>query len=237
MERNLELLILIRAFFFAYSKDAIHWTRKKPDGSSNLILENGIQEQYVFMLDSDYVYPFRLIANVKDNGKFKLCMWKSKNGYDFDFQDKKVLLEDRLHDTQNVMIPRKDVIYLYTRLWNDELTNRLNGIAKFDIDGNQISQIDTLKGNYLYNSAATFIDDKYDLLQPTYMNNRDGDKRSDLSYFKAFLNTKEGCEEIETNLNKWIKPDEYWRIVAPGCITMKGDKYIAYYTWTWSHDS
>lgn len=225
-----------QGLFFAYSNDAVHWKRELPNGGSNLLLENGIQEQSVFLLDSDKEYPFRLIANIKDEGKYKLCMWKSKNGYDFDFKDKVILLEDRLHDTQNVIVSRGNVLNLYTRLWNETATNRRNGLAKFNIEGCQISPIDTLAGYYVYNSAASYVNNKYDLLQPTYMNNKDGDNKSDDAYFKAYLNSNEGCNEIETNLNKWIKKDEKWRVVAPGIIDIKGKKYIAYYAWTWSHD-
>lgn len=227
-----------QGLFFAYSNDAIHWTRELPNGGSNLLLENGIQEQSVFILDLDKEYPFRLIANIKENGKFKLCMWKSKNGYDFDFSDKVVLLEDRLHDTQNVIIPRNNQLYLYTRLWNETATNRRNGLAKFDLDGNQISPIDTLTGDYVYNSATSYVNKQIDLLLPTWMNNRDGKKISDDAYFVGFLNYHDsiGCVEIDQNLNKWLKKDEKWRIVAPGIINIKGKKYIAYYAWNWSHD-
>lgn len=226
-----------QGLFFAYSTDAFHWKREKPNGKSNLILENGIQEQSVFMLDSDKEYPFRLIANIKEEGKFKLCMWKSSNGYDFDFTQKKVLLEDRLHDTQNVIIPRDSNLYLYTRLWNEVATNRRNGIAKYSLDGEMQSPIDTLAGDYVYNSAASYVDNEYDLLQPTYMNNRDGNNKSDNAYFQAFLNKGASCEMIDTNLNGWIKSDEKWRIVAPGILDIDGKKYIAYYAWTWSHDT
>lgn len=226
-----------QGLFFAYSTDAIHWKREKPNGKSNLILENGIQEQSVFMLDSDKEFPFRLIANIKEEGKFKLCMWKSSNGYDFDFTQKKVLLDDRLHDTQNVIIPRDGNLYLYTRLWNETATNRRNGIAKYSLDGEILSPIDTLAGDYVYNSAASYVNEEYDLLQPTFMNNRDGKNKSDDAYFQAFLRKGETCEEIETNLNQWLKKDEKWRVVAPGIIEVEGEKYIAYYAWTWSHDT
>jgi hypothetical protein len=226
-----------QGLFFAYSTDAIHWARKLPTGSGNLLIENGIQEQYVFVLDSDIEFPYRLIANIKEENKFKLCMWKSKNGYDFNFDEKNVLLSDRLHDTQNVMIPRKNSLYLYTRLWNKEGTNRLNGIARFDLQGNLESVIDTLAGDYLYNSAASYVNEQYDLLLPTYMNNRDGNNKSDVAYVKAYYNAGKDCTEIDTNFNKWLKDDEKWMIVVPGIIDVNGKKYIAYNTRTWSHDT
>lgn len=227
-----------QGLFFAYSNDAIHWKRETPDGKSNILLPRGIQEQSVFMMETDKIYPFRLIANIKEDNKYKLCMWKSKNGYDFDFDDKTVLLDDRLHDTQNIIVPRENSLFLYTRLWNKHATDRRNAIAKFSIDGKLESAVDTLAGNYLYNAAASYVNKQYDLLQPTYMNNKEGDNPSDNAYFKAFLNEpgKGNCVEIDTNLNQWLKPDEKWMIVAPGIIDIKGEKYIAYYAWNRSHD-
>lgn len=226
-----------QGLFFAYSTDAVHWTRKLPNGGGNMLLENGIQEQSVFMLGSDKDNPFRLIANIKEGKKYKLCMWKSKNGYEFDFDEKIVLLADRLHDTQNVMIPRADSLYLYTRLWNKEATNRLNGIARFDLYGVLESAIDTLAGDYLYNSAASYVNEECDLLLPTFMNNREGNSKSDNAYVKAYINNGKECIEIDTNFNKWLDESEKWMIVAPGIIDVNGRKYVAYNTRTWSHDT
>ena len=79
-----------QGLFFAYSNDAIHWKRETPDGGSNILLQRGIQEQSVFKIESDSDNPYRLIASIKEDGKYKLCLWKSKNGYDFDFTEKKV---------------------------------------------------------------------------------------------------------------------------------------------------
>lgn len=225
-----------QGLFFAYSSDAIHWKRETPTGGSNILLPRGIQEQSVFKLDTDAVNPYRLIASIKEDGKYKLCMWKSKNGYDFDFNEKKVILDDRLYDTQSVVIPRKNELGLYLRLWNNKGTNRRNGFAKLNFEGDLISAKDTLAGNYLYNSAASYINEEYDLLQPTYMNNKEGDGKSDEAYFKAFLKSKTDCIEIDTNLNQWLKEDEKWMIAAPGVIDVKGKKYIAYYAWNRSHD-
>lgn len=225
-----------QGLFFAYSNDAIHWKRETPDGGSNILLQRGIQEQSVFKIESDSDNPYRLIASIKEDGNNKLCLWKSKNGYDFDFTEKKVILDDRLYDTQSVVIPRGEELNLYLRLWNKTATNRRNGLAKLNLDGDLISPKDTLAGDYLYNSAASYVNEEYDLLQPTFMNNKEGEEMSDLAYFKAFLNSSKGCTEIDTNLNFWLKEDEKWMIVAPGIIDVKGKKYIAYYAWNRSHD-
>lgn len=226
-----------QGLFFAYSSDCIHWNRKKPNGERNVIRETGIQEQSVFVLGSDMEHPYRLIANVKQDGRLKLCMWESTNGYDFDFNEYTILLEEGYHDTQNVIIPRSDALYLYTRAWNEKLTNRRIGLAKYDLEGNLIAPIDTIAGNYLYNSAALYVNEDYDLLIPTYMNNRDGEDKSDLAYPIAYLNSANKCEEIPNNLNQWFKKDEKWMIVAPGIIDINGEKYIAYNTREWSHDN
>lgn len=226
-----------QGLFFAYSNDAIHWKRQIPNKDNNIIVPKGIQEQSVFKLETDDENPYRLVANIIEGNKYKLCMWKSQNGYDFDFSNRTVLLEDRLHDTQNVIISRKDSLYLYTRLWNATAKDRRNAIARFNLDGVLESSVDTLAGNYLYNSAASYINEQYDLLQPTFMNNRDGDNPNDKAFFKAFLKQEgDDCVEIDTNLNQWIKDEEKWMIVAPGVLNINGEKYVAYYTWNKSHD-
>ena len=166
-----------------------------------------------------------------------MCMWKSSNGYDFDFDNYKVLLDEGYHDTQNVIIPRGNVLYLYTRAWNEKLTNRRIGLAKYNEQGEMISPIDTIAGNYLYNSAASYVNEEYDLLVPTFMNNREGEEKSDLAYPKAYLNSKDECIELSHNLGKWIKDIEKWIIVAPGLIDINGEKYIAFNTREWSHDT
>lgn len=226
-----------QGLFFAYSNDAIHWKRELPDGRNNIIVPSGIQEQSVFKLESDNENPYRLVANIKEANKHKLCMWESKNGYDFDFSNRTVLLDDRLHDTQNVIIPRNDSLYLYTRLWSATAKDRRNAIARFNRDGVLDSSIDTLAGNYVYNSAASYVNEQYDLLLPTFINNKDGDSPSDEAYFKAFLkDVRADCVEIDTNLNQWLKDYEKWMIAAPGILNIDGEKYIAYYTWNRSHD-
>lgn len=226
-----------QGLFFAYSTDAIHWIRKLPNGEANMLIKKGIQDQYVFMLDSDKDFPYRMIANVKEENKYKLCLWKSKNGFDFDYYDKVELLTDRLHDTQNVLIPKRDSLYLYTRLWNKEATNRFNGFARFTLSGDLTSDIDTLPGDYLYNSAASFVNEQYDLLLPTYMNNKDGENKSDNALVKAYLTDGRDCIEIDTNFNRWLNNAEKWMIVSPGIIDVKGKKYVAFNTRTWSHDT
>lgn len=226
-----------QGLFFAYSNDAFHWRRVFPNGADNTIVSKGIQEQYVFRVSFDNSMPFRMIANVIDKGKFKLCMWSSQDGYSWEMDKKKVLLDDLLHDTQNVMIEREGKLNLYTRLWNKTNTNRRNGICEFDFSGNLLTQLDTLAGDYLYNAATSYLDNKYDLLLPTYMNNKEGDSPSDNTYIKSYLCHKKEVVEVDNDFNRWLKPDEKWVSFAPGFLEVDGKTYLSYMTCTWSHDS
>ncbi len=226
-----------QGLFFAYSCDAIHWKRNMPDGSDNTIVSKGIQEQFIFKTNHDQGTPFRMIANIIEDGKYKLCMWKSTDGYSFNMNNRKVLLDDLLHDTQNVIIEKSGKWMLYTRLWNKTNTNRRNGICTLDYSGNILSPIDTLAGDYLYNSAATYINNSSDLLLSTFMNNKEGENPNDSTYIKCYIRKDSNIRQVDTNFNQWIKEDEKWVSFAPGFIEIDGDKYLSYMTCTWSHDS
>ncbi len=185
------------------------------------------------MVPWDDQCPFRLIANIEENGKELMCIWKSENG--IVFNNRVTVMDDFLHDIQNVVVPTEDNMKLYTRLWDG--WNRKIATGLLDKDGKLFTSLDTLKIDHVYNSAASKLDSQYDILFPTYMNNKMSDPQTDKAYLKSFL-IKDGiCQEIECSINKWIKPEEKWMLVSPGIIDIKGDTYIAYNTRTWSHDT
>ena len=227
-----------QGLFFAYSTDGIHYKRHFPTGGSegNRIIETGIKEQSVFIDENDTKYPFKLIGNIREEGKALMCIWKSTDG--ISFSDRKVVMDDFLHDTQQVVIPRTEGGYtLYTRLWKER--DRRIAVGSLDQNLKLIAPLDTLDAPFVYNSAASYLDERYDLLLPTYMDNYYIEPRTDDCYFKAFLVDKRKPTEtieIECELEKWIKDDEKWRIVSPGLINIKGEQYVSYYTVPWSHD-
>ena len=223
-----------QGLFFAHSSNGFKWDRHFPQKSGpNYIFGSEIKEQSVFMVPWDDQFPFRLIANIEENGKELMCIWKSDNG--IVFNNRVTVMDDFLHDTQNVVVPTKDNMKLYTRLWDG--WNRKIATGLLGKDGKLLTSLDKLKIDHVYNSAASKLDSQFDILFPTYMNNKMSDPQTDKAYLKSFL-IKDGiCQEIECGINKWIKPEEKWMLVSPGIIDIKGDTYIAYNTRTWSHDT
>ena len=188
-----------------------------------------IVEQTVFLVD-DRDRPFRMVGNILVDGRHNLCLWKSRDGLTFD--EKKVLSAE-VFDTQNVMIERSGRLRLYTRINLEEGRNRRVAVAEFTLDGEPVSDFKLLPGDFLYNSATCKTDERHDVLFPTYLNDYDGDHAE--CYIKTFVTDGLYDKEIPCDLNRWIEPGKLWALVAPGFITINGERYLAYNTITKSH--
>ena len=90
--------------YYAESADGIHYEMR------GKIMDSIVEQTVFFTGDKDL--PFGMVGRVRENKKFKMYMWKSKDGLEF---DGKVLLSTRWNDTQSVMIPRNGRFKLYTR--------------------------------------------------------------------------------------------------------------------------
>ena len=191
-----------------------------------------VVEQSVF-LTGDKEKPFGLVGRTPDNGKLAVFLWTSEDGINF---EDRVLLLKRWHDTQNVIVPRDGKLKLYTRVWQDDWTNRKNSVMEFSAKGERLSDMATLSGDYVYNSAACRLDDRYDVLFPTFFNNK-YPGATDSCFLKCFVVDGLFTRELPCELNRWIEPDEKWVLVAPGFITIGENRYLAYNTRTTSHDS
>ena len=212
--------------YYAESEDGIHYEFKGK-------LMDYVVEQSVF-LTGENERPYGLVGRTPENGKLTMFLWKSKDG--IEFGDKETLLI-RWHDTQNVMVPRNGRLKLYTRVWGDGWVNRKNAVAEFSMDGERLTDIQPLAGDFLYNSAACPIDDRYDVLFPTYFNNKQPAGNSDTCFFKCYVVDGTYAQETPCNLNQWIEPDEKWVLAAPGFINIGGERYLAYNTRNSSHDT
>ena len=212
--------------YFAESEDGFHYEMQGK-------VMDSIIEQSVF-LTGDKEKPFGLVGRVRgENGKYVMNMWKSKDGIEF---GDKVLLLTKWHDTQNTMVPRDGHLKLYTRIWQDDWRNRKNAVAIFSPAGDLLSEIAPLSGDYLYNSAASPIDNRYDILLPTFFNNK-YPGMTDTCFFKCFVVDGLYSKELDCDLNRWIEPEEKWVLAAPGFITIDNERYLAYNTRTFSHDT
>jgi hypothetical protein len=191
-------------------------------------------EQSVFLV-KDKEYPYRMVGNQwigEKSWERGMFLWKSKDG--LTFTDKKMLY-DFLHDTQNVMIPRGNRWKLYSRVTQEHFKNRRMTVAEFDKDGEQISDTEILAGDFLYNTAACKVDERYDLLFPTYYNTHGG--TTDACFFRCYLADGPFVRELPCALNRWVEADEKWMLAAPGFVYINGERYLAYNTRTRSHET
>ena len=160
-----------------------------------------------------------------------MFLWKSKDGISF---SERKMLYDFKHDTQNTLVPRGDRMKLYSRLTQEHFQNRRVTLTEFTLDGEQVSDTEILAGDCLYNSAACKVDERYDLMFPTYYNTHGG--TTDTCCFRTYVVDGSFVRQLPCELNRWITPDELWALASPGFITIGGDRYLAFATRTRSHD-
>ena len=213
--------------YYAESQDGFHYEMKGK-------LMDELVEQTVFMV-KDKACPYRMVGSQWIGEKMwerGLFLWKSKDG--LEFTDRKMLY-DKLHDTQNVMIPRGKRLKLYSRLTQERYRNRRMTVAEFDMQGEQITDTEILAGDFLYNTAACKVDERYDLLFPTYYNTHGG--TTDTCCFRCYVTDGPFIRQLPCELNRWVEPDEHWVLAAPGFVFIDGERYLAYNTRTRSHET
>jgi hypothetical protein len=209
--------------YLAESSDGFHYELKTK------IMDSLIESSVCMVEDKDW--PYRLVGNQKVDGKHCMFLWRSKDG--IEFVDPK-LLYDFKHDTQNVFIPRGKRMTLYSRQTQEHFQNRRVTLADFTLDGEALGEPEIMAGDCLYNSAACKVDDRYDLLFPTYYNTHGG--TTDDSWFRTYLVDGGFVRELPCELNRWVEPDEQWGLASPGFIFIGGERYLAFATRTASHD-
>ena len=212
--------------YLAESSDGFHYEVK------GKVMDEVI-EQSVFLV-KDKAYPYRMVGcqwigeKSWERGVF---LWRSKDG--IEFTDRKMIY-DKIHDTQNVIIPRGRHWKLYSRITQERYKNRRMTVAEFNQYGKQISDTEILAGDFLYNNAACKVDKRYDLLFPTYYDTYGG--TGDASFFRCYLVDGPYVRELPCALNRWLEANELWEIACPGFVFIDGKRYLAYNTRTRSHD-
>ena len=217
----------LQNLYYAESQDGFHYELKGK-------LMDELVEQTVFLV-KDKEYPYRMVGNQwigEKSWKRGMFLWKSKDG--ITFTDRKMLY-DFLHDTQNVMIPRGNRWKLYSRVTQEHFKNRRMTVAEFNQEGEQISDTEILAGDFLYNTAACKVDERYDLLFPTYYNTHGG--TTDACFFRCYLADGPFVRELPCALNRWVEADEKWVLAAPGFVYINGERYLAFNTRTKSHET
>ena len=180
---------------------------------------------------NDKTWPYRLVGSQMEGGHHSLFLWKSKDG--ITFTDRKMLHRDK-HDTQNVLIPCGQRMKLYSRVTQEGYKNRRITLAEFSLDGEQLSDTEVLAGDFLYNNAACYVDDRFDLLFPTYYNTHGG--TTDTCFFRCYLADGPFVRELPCALNRWVEENEGWMLASPGFIIINGERYLAFCTRTETHE-
>lgn len=221
--------------YHAWSRDLVNWHREVPQAEDNVLMRH-LCDQYVCYLEGDE-YPYRLVANVTNSrGKYDLSMWFSKDG--INFTDRKVVLDDANHDSQTVIIPEDGYLKMYLRhtvRLGPGNYKRLLATMRLDYQGNPITTMEDITDEFIYNSAASKLDEDFDLLLPTYFNNAPG--LGDACHLNAYIQHGLYSKPIECPLNDWIREDEKWVSVGPGILHLDGKSYIIYNTYSNSHDT
>ena len=209
--------------YYAESQDGFHYEMKGK-------LMDAIIEHSVCRVD-DKTWPYRLVGSQMEDGHQSLFLWKSKDG--ISFTDRKMLHKDK-HDTQNVLIPRGQRMKLYSRVTQEGYKNRRVTLAEFSLDGEQLSDTEVLAGDFLYNNAACQVDERFDLLFPTYYNTHGG--TTDACFFRCYLADGPFVRELPCALNRWVEETEGWMLASPGFIIINGERYLAFCTRTETHE-
>lgn len=209
--------------YLAESADGFHYELKGK-------LMEALIEQSVCRVN-DKTWPYRLVGSQMEGGHHSLFLWKSKDG--ITFTDRKMLHRDK-HDTQNVLIPCGQRMKLYSRVTQEGYKNRRITLAEFSLDGEQLSDTEVLAGDFLYNNAACYVDDRFDLLFPTYYNTHGG--TTDTCFFRCYLADGPFVRELPCALNRWVEENEGWMLASPGFIIINGERYLAFCTRTETHE-
>ena len=209
--------------YLAESADGFHYELKRK-------IMDSIIEQSVCLVN-DKAWPYRLVGNQLEDGKHCMFLWKSKDG--IEFTGKKQLYDSK-HDTQNVLVPRGKRMKLYSRITQEHYRNRRMTLSEFTLEGEQLSVTEILAGDFLYNNAACKVDERHDILFPTYYNTHGG--TTDACSFRCYVTDGAFVRELPCALNRWVEENEGWALASPGFIFIGGERYLAFATRDASHD-
>lgn len=232
---------------FAYSTDGMNWIKSYPDGvshevydennhiikNSNLISYKDIREFDVVKVQ-DPVYPFRMIANEwinqdKYRNDTQLCMWKSKDGVNF---EEKVVLLPSKHDSQPSVIVRGNILKIYLRLrGKDDLRKRHVGYMYVDTDGVMIAPPTLLSDDLYYTSGASILDNNREILFPTYFDQMYPEK----NHYESCIVENNHMHKIEADMSVINKEGDRWGMICPHIITINHAQYIAYHQANFDH--
>jgi hypothetical protein len=215
----------------AHSLDGRTWTRGYPSGVTppvsgdnyRLMPDMSLQE-CCWCRVPDPEYPWRMIGNIVGStpGNKHCHMWKSQDG--FHYVDMGRVLGGH-NDTQYAAVVRGNIIKLYMRKWESEdyATRKIRrvGLAYLTMDGKCITPPHAALGDYLYEGAASAIDDRRELVLSTYFNNlHDGNPKGQDMHLRAYLAEGEKFQLLDSNINECLSDDTLWAYFSPGIVSL-----------------
>lgn len=227
---------------FAYSTDGRNYTKGIPSGivapysGTNKLMDNVTGSTVVKVPDGEY--PFRLITQQRErpgssDTDHYINMYKSKDGINFESATKRTLMYE-YHDTQHSVVVKGNILKVYTRYRKYEGgLVRKNCVYYFDLDGNMLSPMKVLDSDCVYNAAAVAIDDEYDLISPTFFDNR-----QEVQDFEVKNYLVKGYTElpVDSNINSIFGNDDKWVTMCPSLLTISGKQYMCFVTKSKAHD-
>ena len=204
---------------FAYSTDGDTWVRGFPAGitppvsGSNLLSnEHHFQSQVVKVCDSEY--PFRMVSSKWHNS---INMYRSADGITWEL----IRTYTRYYDSCPTLIVRGDVIKIYMRRRDvDTKQIRYIGVATVDLNGNLIGQPTIFFGKYLYNGGGSRLDDRREILFPTYFNADDSE-----AHLTCFVVDGDKITPQEVDFSNIITSNDKW-MEAYGIVNIGESMYL-----------
>lgn len=227
----------------AYSTDGATWQRGFPDGvtppvagTNKLFDEGGLTAINIFKVQ-DEDNPYRaIVCKTVGSTNFYITfrLYKSVDGIHWTYMKDILNGPTKNMDGYPSVIVRGNIIKMYVRDWDSSHKNRQVGVVFLDIDGNIIMPMQRYGLDYVYEAPALPIDDRRELLMPTYFNNM-YDNNQQIKLLTYIANGYR-YKEIETDINDLVQEGENWARVCAGSIMISGVRYIALNTSQHCHD-
>ncbi len=170
---------------------------------------------------NDSLYPFRLYYNAQNKkGVKRLYQAKSRDG--LNFEKDKIINEYR--DNQVSAIPINNGVKLFLRKWPKNYTTRKLSVKEFDLEGNVVKDDIILDLENVYTSSVQVLNEKENLLLPTFFVNDNHPINLKAYLLKVDSNKISELKTVNTNL--MVEDSMNMGTISPGLIRYQGKNYV-----------